>query len=50
MTYGLTGPETLEPVQYYCKLPNDIAERDVLVLDPMLDGGTASAAITSEGL
>ncbi|NLL38454.1 MAG: uracil phosphoribosyltransferase [Clostridiales bacterium] len=40
-------PETLEPVQYYCKLPNDIAERDVLVLDPMLaTGGTASAAIT----
>lgn len=40
-------PETLEPVQYYCKLPNDIAERDVLVLDPMLaTGGSASAAIT----
>ena len=39
--------ETLEPVEYYCKLPSDIAERDVLVLDPMLaTGGSASAAIT----
>ncbi|NLO48051.1 MAG: uracil phosphoribosyltransferase [Clostridiales bacterium] len=40
-------PETLEPVQYYCKLPNDIADRDVLILDPMLaTGGSAAAAIT----
>ena len=39
--------ETLEPVEYYCKLPKDIAEREVLVLDPMLaTGGSASAAIT----
>lgn len=39
-------PETLEPVEYYCKLPNDIAERDVIVVDPMLaTGGSASAAI-----
>ena len=39
-------PETLEPVEYYCKMPNDIAERDVIVLDPMLaTGGSASAAI-----
>ncbi len=39
-------PETLEPVEYYCKLPNDIAERDIIVLDPMLaTGGSASAAI-----
>jgi len=39
--------ETLEPVEYYCKMPEDIAERDVLVLDPMLaTGGSASAAIT----
>ena len=39
-------PETLEPVEYYCKMPVDIAERDVLVLDPMLaTGGSASAAI-----
>ena len=40
-------PETLEPVKYYCKMPTDIAERDVVVLDPMLaTGGSASAAIT----
>ena len=39
-------PETLKPVEYYCKMPVDIAERDVLVLDPMLaTGGSASAAI-----
>lgn len=40
-------PETLEPVEYYCKLPNDISEREVFVVDPMLaTGGSASAAIT----
>ena len=39
--------ETLEPVEYYCKLPSDIAERDVLVLDPMLaTGGSAVDAIS----
>ena len=39
--------ETLEPVEYYCKLPNDINEREVFVLDPMLaTGGSADAAIT----
>ena len=39
--------ETLEPVEYYCKLPSDIAERDVMVLDPMLaTGGSAKDAIT----
>ena len=39
--------ETLEPVEYYCKLPSDIAERDVLRLDPMLaTGGSACDAIT----
>ena len=39
--------ETLEPVEYYCKLPSDIAERDVIVLDPMLaTGGSAIDAIT----
>ena len=38
--------ETLQPVEYFCKLPQDIAERDVLVLDPMLaTGGSAVAAI-----
>ena len=40
-------PKTLAPVEYYCKMPNDIAERDVLVVDPMLaTGGSAVAAIT----
>lgn len=40
-------PETLEPVKYYCKMPKDIAEREVLIVDPMLaTGGSASAAIT----
>lgn len=39
-------PETLEPVKYYCKMPADIAERDVIIVDPMLaTGGSASAAI-----
>lgn len=39
--------ETLEPVEYYCKMPPDIAQREVIVLDPMLaTGGSASAAIT----
>jgi uracil phosphoribosyltransferase len=38
-------PETLEPVEYYCKLPPDIADRDVIIVDPMLaTGGSASAA------
>jgi len=40
------APETLQPVQYYSKLPNDVAERDVFLLDPMLaTGGSAAAAI-----
>ena len=39
--------ETLEPVEYYCKLPKDCAEREVFVVDPMLaTGGSATAAIT----
>ena len=39
-------PETLQPVEYYCKLPQDIHERDLIVLDPMLaTGGSAIAAI-----
>ena len=39
-------PETLDPVKYYCKMPSDIEERDVIILDPMLaTGGSASAAI-----
>ena len=40
-------PETLKPVEYYCKLPADINEREVIVLDPMLaTGGSAVDAIT----
>lgn len=40
-------PETLKPVEYYCKLPADIGDRDVIVLDPMLaTGGSAIDAIT----
>lgn len=39
-------PETLKPVEYYCKLPSDITERDLIVVDPMLaTGGSACAAI-----
>ena len=39
-------PQTHEPVEYYCKLPTDIEQRQVLVLDPMLaTGGSAVAAI-----
>ncbi|RAL23322.1 uracil phosphoribosyltransferase [Thermoflavimicrobium daqui] len=39
-------PETLEPVHYYSKMPTDIGERELIVLDPMLaTGGSASAAI-----
>lgn len=38
--------ETLEPHEYYCKLPADVASRQVILLDPMLaTGGSASAAI-----
>lgn len=40
-------PETLKPVEYFCKLPKEIEERTVIVVDPMLaTGGSASAAIT----
>ncbi|NLB50310.1 MAG: uracil phosphoribosyltransferase [Clostridiaceae bacterium] len=39
-------PDTLEPVEYYCKLPDDIANRDVILLDPMLaTGGSAAASV-----
>jgi uracil phosphoribosyltransferase len=39
-------PETLKPVQYYCKLP-DVTDRDFIIVDPMLaTGGSAAAAIT----
>ena len=37
--------ETLQPVKYFCKMPRDVAQRDVLIVDPMLaTGGSASAA------
>ena len=40
-------PASLEPVEYYCKLPADISEREVMVLDPMLaTGGSATDAIS----
>jgi len=40
-------PETLKPVEYYCKLPSDVSERKLIVVDPMLaTGGSAAAAIT----
>ncbi len=39
-------PETLQPVEYYCKLPGDIADRQVFLLDPMLaTGGSAARAV-----
>ncbi len=40
-------PDTLKPFEYYCKLPYDVDEREVIILDPMLaTGGSASAAIS----
>ena len=40
-------PETLKPVEYYCKLPGDVAERTLIVVDPMLaTGGSSSAALS----
>ena len=39
-------PQTLKPVEYYCKLPPDVADRELIVVDPMLaTGGSATAAI-----
>lgn len=39
-------PETLEPVEYYCKMPTDVEQREIIVVDPMLaTGGSAIAAI-----
>ncbi|WP_018923177.1 uracil phosphoribosyltransferase [Salsuginibacillus kocurii] len=41
-------PETLQPVEYYVKLPSDVEEREFIVIDPMLaTGGSAAEAITS---
>ena len=43
--FGLDrDPVTLEPVEYYCKLPDDIATRDVILLDPMLATGNSAVA------
>ena len=40
-------PETLKPVEYYCKLPSDVSDRTLIVVDPMLaTGGSASAALS----
>lgn len=40
-------PKTLKPVEYYCKLPGDVAERTLIVVDPMLaTGGSSSAALS----
>lgn len=40
------NPDTFQPVEYYCKLPGDIADRDLIIVDPMLaTGGSACAAI-----
>lgn len=40
-------PETLKPISYYCKLPSDIEERELILVDPMLaTGGSACAAIS----
>lgn len=39
-------PETLNPVEYYCKMPPDVSEREIFVVDPMLaTGGSSVAAI-----
>jgi uracil phosphoribosyltransferase len=40
-------PETLKPVEYYCKLPSDVSERTLIVVDPMLATGGSSAAALS---
>lgn len=40
-------PESLQPVEYYCKLPLDVEERDLIIVDPMLaTGGSAASAIS----
>ena len=40
-------PETREPIEYYCKLPTDCADREVIILDPMLaTGGSDSAGVS----
>ena len=40
-------PDTLKPVEYYCKLPEDVAEREIVILEPMIaTGGTISEAVS----
>ena len=41
-------PVTLEAVEYYCKLPEDVASRDVILLDPMLATGVSAADAVSQ--
>ena len=41
-------PDTKQPVMYYVKMPDDIAERDVIVVDPMLATGNSASAAISE--
>jgi len=40
-------PETMSPVEYYCKLPKDISERDVLILDPVIATGSSISSAVS---
>ena len=42
-------PQTLKPVEYYCKLPPDVSEREVIVIDPMLATGGSSVAAKRGG-
>ena len=47
MLNGVVNMKTLKPVEYYCKLPGDVAERTLVVVDPMLaTGGSSSAALS----
>ena len=41
-------PDSKDPVQYYCKLPDDISERDSIIVDPMLATGNSAVAAISE--
>lgn len=41
-------PETLEAVSYYCKMPQDISERDVIILDPMIATGNSAVAAVNK--
>ena len=39
-------PETLEPVEYYCKLPYDVEEREIIIIDPMLHRSPSSSPLS----